>query len=95
MTLLVGGMGEDTLMGGADEDTISYNVSPMGVTINLTDGTARGGDADGDTIVDMGGDQVENVIGSPHDDVLTGNRYVNKLWGLGGNDELNGLRGDD
>ena len=93
--LLVGGMGEDTLMGGADEDTISYNVSPAGVTINLTDGTARGGDADGDTIVDMGGDQVENVIGSAHDDVLTGNRHMNKLWGLGGNDELNGLREDD
>ena len=105
--LLVGGMGADTLMGGADgedgdggiipyEDTISYNVSPAGVTINLTDGTARGGDAEGDTIVDtVAGDRVENVVGSPYDDMLTGNRYNNKLWGLGGNDELNGERGND
>jgi basic membrane protein A len=96
--LLVGGMGADTLMGGAGDgiDTISYNVSPAGVTINLTDGTARGGDADGDTIVDnVAGGRIENVIGSSHDDALTGNRHANKLWGLGGNDELNGDRGND
>jgi basic membrane protein A len=96
--LLVGGMGADTLMGGAGDgiDTISYNVSPAGVTINLTDGTARGGDADGDTIVDnAAGGMIENVVGSPHDDVLSGNKFVNKLWGLGGNDELNGDRGND
>ncbi len=97
--LLVGGPGADTLKGGPNSedggDTISYNVSPAGVTINLTDGTARGGDADGDTIVDMGDDQIENVVGSPHDDELTGNRGNNILSGLGGNDELDGLRGDD
>ena len=96
--LLVGGAGADTLMGGAGTgiDTISYNVSPAGVTINLTDGTARGGDAEGDVIVDtVAGDRIENVVGSSHDDVLTGNRYNNKLWGLGGNDELSGLRGHD
>ena len=94
--LLNGGPGADTLMGGAgDGDTISYGYSPAGVTINLDDGTARGGNADGDTIVDMGEDRVENVIGSEHDDVITGNRYVNSLWGRGGNDELDGLRGND
>ena len=93
--LLVGGMGADTLMGGAGMDTISYNVSTAGVTINLTDGTARGGDADGDTIVDMGDDQIEHVVGSPHDDEITGSRGDNTLTGLGGNDELDGLRGDD
>ena len=53
--LLVGGPGADTLMGGAgDNDTISYAHSEAGVTINLADGTAQGGNADGDTIVDMG-----------------------------------------
>ena len=52
--LLVGGMGGDTLSGGPGTDTISYNTSLAGVTINLTDGTARGGDADGDTLVDRG-----------------------------------------
>ena len=93
--LLVGGPGADELNGGAGQDTIDYSYSPMGVTINLDDGTARGGDADGDTI----GDDIEHVRGSMHDDMLTGARVGtarhNKLWGLGGNDELDGLRGRD
>ena len=94
--LLVGGPGADTLKGGAgDNDTISYASSGAGVTINLTDGTAAGGDADGDTLVDMDGDAIEHVIGSEHDDALTGSRVANSLWGLGGNDELDGLRGED
>ena len=94
--LLVGGPGADTLMGGAgDNDTISYAHSMAGVTINLTDGTATGGNADGDTLVDMAGDAIENVIGSEHDDALTGSKVANSLWGLGGNDELDGLRGMD
>ena len=93
--LLVGGPGADTLNGGDGQDTIGYSYSPMGVTINLDDGTARGGDADGDTI----GSDIEHVRGSMHDDMLTGARVGtarhNKLWGLGGNDELDGLRGRD
>ena len=94
--LLVGGPGADTLMGGAgDNDTISYAHSMAGVTINLTDGTATGGDADGDTLVDMGDDAIEHVIGSEHDDALTGSKVANSLWGMGGNDELDGLRGMD
>ena len=94
--LLNGGPGADTLKGGAGEmDTISYDYSPAGVTINLGDGTARGGDADGDTIVDMGDDRIENVRGSMHDDILIGNTSKNSLWGLGGNDELDGGRRDD
>ena len=93
--LLVGGMGGDSLSGGMGVDTISYSVSPAGVTINLTDGTARGGDADGDTLVDRGDDQIENVVGSGHDDVLTGNRVANTLQGLAGADMLNGDEGDD
>ena len=93
--LLVGGAGADTLNGGAGNDTIDYSYSPMGVTIHLGDGTARGGDADGDTL----GTDIENVRGSMHDDALTGARVGtarhNKLWGLGGDDELDGLRGRD
>ena len=93
--LLVGGPGADTLMGGAGDDTISYERSAAGVTINLGDGTARGGNAQGDTIVDTGDDEVENVRGSDHDDILTGSSGPNSLWGLGGNDELDGGRRAD
>ena len=94
--LLTGGPGKDVLSGGADEDTISYRKSAMGVTINLADGAARGGDAEGDTIVDKGiSDRIENVIGSMHDDDLVGSSADNKLWGLGGADVLYGGRRAD
>ena len=89
--LLVGGMGGDELDGGTGEDTISYNTSLAGVTINLLSGSARGGDADGDTI----GDDIENVVGSGLDDVLTGNRGANLLHGLAGADVLDGGEGED
>ena len=66
--ILDGGPGADTLVGGPGDDTVSYLFSPAGVTINLDTGTARGGDASGDT---LGGD-IENIWGSAHDDVLAG-----------------------
>ena len=75
-------------------DTISYMGSPMGVTINLHDGTARGGHAEGDTL----GEDIENVMGSMYDDTITGTDDVNvgnSLWGLGGNDTLSGREGED
>ena len=93
--LLVGGMGGDELSGGGGTDTISYNTSLAGVTINLTDGSARGGDADGDTLVDRATDRIENVVGSGHDDMLTGDRQANMLQGLAGDDMLDGDEGDD
>ncbi len=97
--LLIGGKGADTLRGGpgdrpGDSDTISYEGSAEGVTINLRDGTAMGGDAQGDTI----GSDIENVIGSAYDDMLTGTDSVtvsNSLWGLGGMDRLYGGEGAD
>ena len=92
--LLKGGAGADTLKGGDGEDTISYMGSPMGVTINLNTGTASGGDAEGDTL----GEMIENVIGSDHDDTITGTDGINmgnRLWGHGGNDTLSGREGDD
>ncbi len=106
---ITGGPGADKISGGdnapddeatteVDEsafgDTISYEYSPMGVTINLNDGTARGGDAEGDEL----GDDIENVRGSMHDDTLTGTddpSNPNRLWGLDGNDVLTGREGPD
>ena len=39
--------------------------------------------------------RIENVVGSRHDDVLTGDRQANELQGLAGNDMLDGDEGDD
>ena len=92
--ILDGGPGADTLVGGPGDDTVSYLFSPAGVTINLDTGTARGGDASGDT---LGGD-IENIWGSAHDDVLTGSDSLlvgNLIFGGAGDDELYGGWGDD
>ena len=94
--LLVGGPGADELIGGEDpsgndKDTISYWNSSAGVRINLLTGTARGGDADGDTF----GTDIESVMGSSHADRLIGDNKPNQLWALGGDDYLSGDSGDD
>lgn len=87
---LEGGAGADRLDGGAGEDILSYLLSDAGVTINLENGTAEGGDAQGDVITNF-----EIVVGSEHRDVLAGDDGANELYGIGGDDELQGDDGDD
>ncbi|KZK75581.1 Bifunctional hemolysin/adenylate cyclase precursor [Pseudovibrio sp. W64] len=100
---LIGGSGQDYLDGGEGIDTVVYSGSSEGVTVDLANGTARGGDADGpvqivgrgtvirhDIIVD-----VENVVGSFFDDHLIGNDQTNELSGGSGNDILTGGEGAD
>ena len=53
-------------------------------------GTGKGGDAEGDTLVN-----VENVLGSKHNDVLTGDGGSNTLLGGNGDDDIDGGAGDD
>ena len=89
--LITGGPGADMIKGGADLDTVSYEYSPMGVTVNLRAGSASGGDAEGDEL----GSDIENVRGSMHDDTLSGSRGDNMIWGLDGMDDLFGDKGDD
>ncbi|AUQ49049.1 RTX toxin [Phaeobacter inhibens] len=101
--VLIGGSGQDYLDGGAGVDTVVYTASSVGVTVDLENGTARGGDADGpvqivgrgttirhDIIVD-----VENAVGSLHDDHLIGTNGENTLSGGAGGDVLSGGGGAD
>ena len=104
---LIGGAGADGFTGGAGEDTVSYaNAADEKVTVVL--GRAAGATADannpshsdGDYFIDPDGEGplthgVENVIGSPRGDAITGDDGPNKLWGGGGADSLNGGAGDD
>ena len=96
---LMGGAGSDTLIGGsgADDldgqsglDTAAYTSSDAAVTVNLSDGTASGGDAEGDTLT-----SIENLTGSAHDDTLTGDAGPNVLDGRAGADTLAGADGTD
>ncbi len=87
---LVGGAGADMLDGGGGSDTASYLASDTGVTINLEEGTSKGGHAEGDVIVN-----IESIRGSNQGDVLTGDNSDNSLLGFAGDDEMHGNGGDD
>ncbi len=109
--LVTGGPGADSLRGGPGIDMADYFwESDAGVQINLHTGMAQGGDAEGDRFVgrqvieytDSSGStqqaqisDIENLFGSEHDDVLTGDRGPNELNGAGGSDILEGREGDD
>ncbi|MGZ9098168.1 MAG: cadherin-like domain-containing protein [Brevundimonas sp.] len=88
--VLEGGAGADLLKGFGGSDTARYGGSASGVTVNLTTGVASGGDAEGDTLVD-----IDNLTGSAFADVLTGDAGDNILSGGGGADRLDGGLGLD
>ena len=88
--VLEGGGGADTLKGYGGSDTASYAGSASGVTVNLATGAASGGDAQGDTLVD-----IDNLTGSAFADVLTGNTGDNILAGGRGADVMDGGAGFD
>ncbi|MCB0969415.1 MAG: calcium-binding protein, partial [Ilumatobacter sp.] len=87
---LTGGVGGDYLDGGDGVDEARYTTSSVGVTVDLLNGTASGGDAAGDTLVD-----IENLFGSGNDDTFIGDAGSNSLNGFNGNDILQGGAGAD
>ncbi|NDC59746.1 MAG: hypothetical protein EBZ50_13175, partial [Alphaproteobacteria bacterium] len=100
---LIGLAGADKLDGGAGVDTADYSDSAAGVIVNVANGQASGGDAEGDTLV-----AIENVIGAANAanrltgsagvNVLTGGSMADELdaGGAGGaGDTLRGGKGDD
>ncbi|MCY4362982.1 MAG: pre-peptidase C-terminal domain-containing protein [Gammaproteobacteria bacterium] len=108
--LLEGRAGADVLRGGEGNDLSSYAFSDEAVEVRLHNGIARGGEAEGDTYpgrktveyVNAAGEpreievpDVEDLIGSAHDDILVGAHGPNRLGGYKGDDELDGREGDD
>lgn len=100
---IIGGAGQDYMNGGDGIDTVVYSGSSAGVTIDLANGTASGGDADGPVQIVGRGTIIrhdilagfENAVGSFHDDYLIGNAQANNLSGGSGNDRLTGGAGAD
>lgn len=76
-----------------DSDTVNYSNSKGAVNVDLLLGTARGGYAEGDTLV-----EIENLVGSDlsdHRDTLNGDNEANELYGMAGHDFLQGRGGAD
>lgn len=86
--VIAGGLGDDRIIGGTWADTVTFRGSPAPVLVDLEEGRASGeGD---DTLLG-----VENLVGSNHADVLTGDRSPNRLVGGAGDDKLIGADGRD
>lgn len=100
--ILTGGPGKDTLascaggqttfVGGSGVDTADYSARAHGVTVTIGDNIANDGEpGDKDNV----GLDVENVIGSNYNDVITGSAVANVITPGKGNDTVNGGDGDD
>jgi hypothetical protein len=83
---LVGLGGDDSLEGGAGTDAASYSEGSTGpITLNLgTTGAQATGGAGTDTLPDGSSDadtesDIENIVGSPFSDNLTGNVLANRI----------------
>jgi Ca2+-binding RTX toxin-like protein len=93
-----GGAGDDYLHGGGGADTADYSEASSYVTVDLGKTTAQNidvgqtisGGQGFDTLID-----IENLVGSTFNDMLTGGTSDNILWGGDGNDSLNGGQGHD
>lgn len=86
--LLEGGDGDDSLWGGGGSDTASYAGASGPVFVSLASGSASG--AGDDQLHD-----IENVLGSAHDDQLLGSDGANVLTGGGGHDYIRAAGGND
>ena len=86
---LIGGAGADTMYAGTGIDSVSYAGATSGVVARL-DGGINWGAATGDVI-----SEVENLVGSTHDDQLIGSAGANLLESGDGDDILYGEAGDD
>jgi Ca2+-binding RTX toxin-like protein len=92
--VLVAGGDNSSLLGEAGIDTADFSGWHLGVTVDLSAGTAVS-----HTIPILQThdslNSIENVIGSSHDDTLLGDGGANQLVGGGGADVLTGGGGDD
>lgn len=98
---LIGGEGADVLDGGSGFDTASYISSSAGIDVSMgedfEENTPRS-EGDGDTLIN-----IEQVLGSDHDDTIRDIGFGDSVFGRGGDDtfvvngsaEINGGAGYD
>ncbi|WP_338695587.1 calcium-binding protein [Bradyrhizobium sp. 26S5] len=90
INFLQGGVGADTLDGGAGFDFADYFNASTAIVANLSDASANTGEAAGDVYVG-----IEGLRGGAFNDLLVGDNNGNYLRGGLGADTLNGGGGRD
>ena len=83
--------GQDVFHGGTGFDSVTYGFSTAGVVVTVNGAGDDGIPGEHDNVEP----DVEEVFGSSHNDMLTGNPKRNRLDGVTGNDSLLGLDGND
>lgn len=84
-----GGRGNDIMIGGRGFDWADYYGAYAGVRVDLRAGTSSGYDGR-DTLV-----RIDNIRGSRHDDILSGDDNGNRIRGMRGDDVIDGRGGFD
>ena len=82
--------GNNLYNGGGNIDRVDYGTSNAAVYIDLENGEASGGHANGDRFVN-----INNIKGSRFNDEISGDNMNNKLLGGRGEDVLYGKQGND
>jgi Ca2+-binding RTX toxin-like protein len=89
--ILEGDAGNNVLDGGLGNDSVSYAFVSSGVKVSLALTTAQNTLGAGtDTLKN-----IENLIGSSHNDILTGSTLANIITGGAGDDIIDGGKGND
>ena len=87
--VILGSEGNDLITGGLGQDLIDFSTTQTGITVDLASGKVTyGGWLQ--TVSD-----VEDVLGTAFDDVITGNENANILSGGAGSDLIDGGAGAD
>ncbi|WP_185993737.1 beta strand repeat-containing protein [Variovorax sp. KBS0712] len=89
--VLYAGAGNNVIDGLDGTDTVSFGYAASAVTVSLATTAAQAtGGSGSDTLLN-----IESLIGSSYNDILTGNAAANGLTGGAGNDTLDGGAGAD
>ncbi len=86
---LSGSAGVDTLDGGDGKDTVDYSGEGAIQALALPDGSVTTNEG-ADALT-----SIENVTGSPEDDLIVGSKGANELRGFEGSDVIAGMKGND
>ncbi|MEJ5169328.1 MAG: calcium-binding protein, partial [Arcobacteraceae bacterium] len=92
---LSGGAGTNYLHGGGGVNTVDYSDASNEVTVDLSKSGIQEVYTVGATTVKDVLVNIQNVIGSNHKDIITGNSSANSLYGGLGNDTIVGSSGND
>lgn len=94
-----GGDGADTMIGDGDGDRVSYDDSPVAITLFLADMSLSTGYAKNDVLINISEirdtDYDDHFVGDGGDNWFTALEGNDTIDGAGGNDSLSGGRGDD